>query len=504
MKNVQSFKVLFLGVFCLIAFNYHFDVYASDGVAKVVIKKGDVFQDIGGKSVLVDNGAWLKEGTALKTGAKSFVKLLFIDKSQLNLGPESQMLISKFPKDDAGIINLVQGKLRSQVTKDYMDIKGGKDKSKLFIKTKTAAMGVRGTDFRVEFNQEQNSTALITFSGAVAIVQLRDVESVKVVDQKKLEALVSSKDAVIVKKGEFAGANPKQERVTPPIKVSPAQMESMKKDETFQTTKNDSGKKDDSSVAGGEKSKFRNPIPPGVDGKTFTNTSSLKQVVEQVASVVGKETVKEISKEAGIEAPLSDDGGRKLASVEGSDAAGASSSESPAGEVFGARPGGIIVNGEYIQPPKGSMFDPATNTYVMEGTVGKGGDFVLPSEEKLQEIKKELVQEYIKVVAVEMNKERKASEDGKSTANTGTTMPTALVFLPPPMPINEVMDPSMMASLGGGAFDSAFNTFNPDTNFDAIADKILDNVNQDFERTNPIDNIIIRDNTITDFKFNIK
>ena len=58
------------------------------------------------------------------------------------------MVVASFTKKKAGILNLIKGKLRSKVTKDYMNM-SDKEKSKLFIVTKTAAMGVRGTEFQV-------------------------------------------------------------------------------------------------------------------------------------------------------------------------------------------------------------------------------------------------------------------------------------------------------------------------------------------------------------------
>lgn len=89
----------------------------------------------------------------------------------MNLGPNSQMVINAFPKKEAGIITLVKGQIRSQVTKDYMEMED-KSKSKLYIKTKTAAMGIRGTDFQVNFNPQNQNTSLITFEGKVAMATL--------------------------------------------------------------------------------------------------------------------------------------------------------------------------------------------------------------------------------------------------------------------------------------------------------------------------------------------
>lgn len=137
-----------------------FIAFAGEGdVAKVIILKGKVKAKLKSNKVIeLKKGDWLPEGASVKTEAKSFVKLLFIDKSQMNLGPNSQMIINKFPKKKAGIITLMKGQLRSKVTKDYMQM--DRSKEKLYIKTKTAAMGVRGTDFEVSVHGGQTHTNL--------------------------------------------------------------------------------------------------------------------------------------------------------------------------------------------------------------------------------------------------------------------------------------------------------------------------------------------------------
>src|SRR5690606_36663799 len=88
---------------------------ASEGVAKVIILRGTVYAIAPDQSkTQVSKNSWLAEGTILQTEDKSFAKLLFIDKSQMNLGPSSQMKITEFPENKAGIITLIKGELRSQ------------------------------------------------------------------------------------------------------------------------------------------------------------------------------------------------------------------------------------------------------------------------------------------------------------------------------------------------------------------------------------------------------
>lgn len=162
-------KTGFMGVVLLLSFI----VFAAEGdVAKVIILKGTVKVKLKDNTVKsLKKGDWVPEGAQVKTEDKSFVKLLFIDKSQMNLGPNSQMIINKFPKKKAGIITLMKGSLRSKVTKDYMQM--DQSKEKLYIKTKTAAMGVRGTDFEVGFIDGVTTTNL--YEGALVVTSFDDM-----------------------------------------------------------------------------------------------------------------------------------------------------------------------------------------------------------------------------------------------------------------------------------------------------------------------------------------
>ena len=184
-----------------------FNSFAAENVAKVIIMRGMV------KAKLLDGSMFdvkvdqsIPEGATVLTSEKSFVKLLFIDKSQMNLGPSSQMTITAFPKKEAGIITLVKGQIRSQVTKDYMEM-DDKNKSKLYIKTKTAAMGIRGTDFQVNFNPDNQNTSLITFEGKVAMAHIDRAAREDNFDQINLESVVSSNKAVFVTKGQISAVN---------------------------------------------------------------------------------------------------------------------------------------------------------------------------------------------------------------------------------------------------------------------------------------------------------
>lgn len=371
-------------LFTMIAF-HSFAVLADD-VAKVVILKGQVKAKLSNGTIVdVIADQSLPEGAVIQTAEKSFVKLIFIDKSQMNLGPNSQMVINAFPKKEAGIITLVKGQIRSQVTKDYMDM-DDKSKSKLYIKTKTAAMGIRGTNFQVNFNPENQNTSLITFEGKVAMAHIDRNEREVKFDQGKLEKIVSSERAVMVVKDQVSAVNLNvAERAMVPTTLSVTQLDALKENETGTKVSTDTDKK-----------QFRNPLPPGADSAIFSNVSPERA------------------------APAADKG-----DPNGFFNVKTGEYKLPAGSIIDLNTVNII------PPPVNAVFDPNTKTYVVPETFGKidkttgeykapeglqlgnDGKFVLVDADaysKSQMVKSEEKKEDKK----EDKKDEKKPEDGKT------------------------------------------------------------------------------------------
>lgn len=323
---------------------------AGNKAAKAIIVKGKVIALVEGKVVKVKRGDWIPEGAQVKTEPKSFAKLIFIDKSTMNVGPDSQMKIDSFPKSKPGVITLVKGKVRSKVTKNYMNMKD-KDKSKLFIKTKTAAMGVRGTDFQVSFNPMNQATSLVTFEGAVAMAKLMGAIPPRGM-QGMLEKVVSSPTAVMVRRGQYSGSSPKTKRATIPIKISPVQLETLESNETpgIQSDKKGASNK--------PKKSFRNIVPPGMDSKTVANEES--GVDKAMTDTMGSGAVRNVKKQVEAEiGPIAD-------------------APPPEGMVDAATgaiaptAGGFIDldTAQYVPPPEGSTYDANAGVYVPPSDVG--------------------------------------------------------------------------------------------------------------------------------------
>jgi hypothetical protein len=328
MKNIFLFLVL-------IALST--TAWAQKKVAIVKLLKGDVDVLTLGKTSKLKVDDWVEDGSVVKTAEKSFVKLVFIDKSQMNIGPSSEMKIEKFGEKDSGVIDLVKGKIRSQVTKDYLQM--DRNKSKLFIKTPNAVMGVRGTDFLISTNGMTTSTVL--FEGAIAFNRL---ENRGEVNSGRLEDIVDR--GVSIHPGEFSVADQIHPLPTVPSVLNVQQREALEKNQNFSSDRTPGN----SSASVSEKS----IVPPGLSGHIVSNdTSTLKSEISSVAT-------------APVQPP-------KMADAQGFVTA---DSIKPTNGSFLHVESGVI-----IPPPPGSVFDPVTNSYIptgSAGTVSSTGDYLPP------------------------------------------------------------------------------------------------------------------------------
>lgn len=199
-------------------------------------------------------GDKVREDTSILTGPKSFVQIKYDDGSRTSLGPDSKIVVAKMDAKGNGVLNLLKGRVRNSVKQD---IEGNK---KFYVRTRNAALGVRGTEFETIYNSDNNLTSLLTYKGEVAMVKTEDsvdkgktnLKSAKRVvrnfdnkivleeepelvefDEKKIEQALE-KEAVVVKQGQFSQTVAKIETVSKPVVISPVQLNAMYANQTFQ------------------------------------------------------------------------------------------------------------------------------------------------------------------------------------------------------------------------------------------------------------------------------
>lgn len=240
--------------------------WSAPKVAIVKILKGNALNYVGKDSRPLKMEDWVEAGSVIKTSDKSFVKLIFTDKSQMNIGPNSLMKIENFSGKDSGVIDLVKGQIRSQVTKDYLQIDKGK--SKLFIKTKNAVLGVRGTDFMISTNGK--NTATVLFEGEIAFNKF---DGAKNLSAERLESIVDR--GMRMFPGEFSVVEKDRPQPTIPSLMNIQQREALETNDGL-TSRTPSNTKEE----------IKNSVvPAGLDGKIVSNDSSiLKDEVRQIAA----------------------------------------------------------------------------------------------------------------------------------------------------------------------------------------------------------------------------
>jgi|GEM_PF-4378952 len=138
-------------------------------------------------------GEKLPSDTSIVTGEKSFIRLRLQDGSILNIGPESKIAPQKLEGENKTLVGLLKGYVRLAVTKKEEQEentenngnkanKENKEKDltpKVYIKTKTAVLGVRGTDFQTHYYPSSQKTALVAFKGEVGMQYLSREEETK-------------------------------------------------------------------------------------------------------------------------------------------------------------------------------------------------------------------------------------------------------------------------------------------------------------------------------------
>jgi hypothetical protein len=341
---------IFMSLFFIASFGF------AQNVAVVKVLKGEANVLTVGKTIKLNINDWVKSGDVVKTAEKSFVKLIFIDKSQMNIGPNSEMKIAKYQGDEAGVIDLVKGKIRSQVTKDYLQ----NGKSKLLIKTPNAVMGIRGTDFLISTNGK--TTSAVLFEGTVVFNKL---ETAGNLSNTRLEEIVDR--GVRVAPGEFSVVDKERSIPTMPARLNIQQLEVLEKNQSFDSERTPSNAVNEVS---------KSVVPDGLSGQQVSNSvETLKNEVAQIAP----DDKKEITRPEEKSLPQT---GAAEGFVDGEKV-------KPANGSFVHIDSGVI-----IPPGADSVLDENSNTYIPStnaGKVGSDGNYVPPKNVEITDDGKILV-----------------------------------------------------------------------------------------------------------------
>ena len=314
-----------------------------------------------GKKISLKQGDQIPAKTKVRSEDKSFAIITFQDKTKLTLGPKSEMEITApSTQNDPGLINLLKGQLRSKVQPDK-----ARKGNKLVISTRAAAIGVRGTETVITYNENVNSLTTGGMTGTVIISPPLPNLSIKTANEflndsnpKSFKLKATYFSSVTNSNGDL--------KISAPRKLNPIQLNLLRKNNvpSFQEV--------NKAVAVNSDHKRSSSLP----------NMPLSYQVDAINTQVDQQSNAQLG-----------------------------NAQMPAGSFIDLKTGAII------PPTAGSEYDPNSGTFIQNdsnGSVSQDGDYIPPMGLKLDEngnfiaSSKETISkadEMNKLVEVALNKE---------------------------------------------------------------------------------------------------
>jgi hypothetical protein len=156
MANHRILAILALGVVSAISTIETAD--AQQAIGSATTAQNQVTRELGGASSPLTAGGPVFRNDAVKTGPDSLAKLVFLDSTNLAVGPTSRVVLDRFvyegdPNAQKVAVNLAKGVFRFTT--------GSLDKKAYTIDTPTAAIGVRGTVLDIDVRSTQTRATLV-------------------------------------------------------------------------------------------------------------------------------------------------------------------------------------------------------------------------------------------------------------------------------------------------------------------------------------------------------
>lgn len=280
-------------------------------------------------------GETVQEGAFLSTSSDGYLQVTLSDRSVLSLGPNSNIKLEPVRAQAVPAITMLRGQLKTAVPPAPLP-----SRVRLLIRTRSAVMGVRGTEFQVLYNATNEVTSVVTFEGSVAMTKNTGANAESLLTASAFQASAgqasSGADVVLVTPGNFSTLSLQATLPTIPQKISPLQLESLRRDRTTAV------------VAPSRGVLF---LPPGLDARA-ASTQPLKDAPGHAETLGGPPPEGFIDKKTGATAPAA---------------------------------GGYLdlKTALYIPPPPGSAFDAQTGVFIPPASFGsldsKSGDYIPPS-----------------------------------------------------------------------------------------------------------------------------
>ncbi len=227
-------KTLIISTMLFFAINLYAAPKKDFPIGKITMLRGKVsaLQPHTLDAVILKKGDFVYEDSSLLASAKSFAKIKLINDSFITIGPKSKVIVNLVKKKGATVISLLKGVVRATVER-----KGNKH---FFVKTRTAALGVRGTEFMTTYNNDSQKTSLLIYKGSVAIkkIQKKIIINNESTDQQKKEVVYKiqallKEQPIIAKIGEFTNVGTIKDEAAQVVQINIRQLTKLKLDKTM-------------------------------------------------------------------------------------------------------------------------------------------------------------------------------------------------------------------------------------------------------------------------------
>lgn len=185
-------------IFLLLAFVAGLPLAALGAAGTVQFASGDVQMRRGDALAALARGALLESGDTVLTGVAGRAQLRFTDGGLVSLYPDSQFTVTRYsdsgdPAQDSFAVSLLRGGMRA-----ITGLIGKRNPANYKLTTPTAVVGIRGSAFRLFFNDqgqlevagEQDEIEVCTQAGCVV---LRVGESVLVLSREQLPVYTNTR-----------------------------------------------------------------------------------------------------------------------------------------------------------------------------------------------------------------------------------------------------------------------------------------------------------------------
>jgi hypothetical protein len=149
MNKLSSFTVALFFAVCAVP------ALAQDYAGVVKTTKGTTSVDRGGKQIAVTPGIQLHQGDRIITGNNGYLGITMRDDTLLTLGPGTALTLEGYSFDP----KTHDGNFLASLSKGMLSVVTGliakRQPDSFAVKTRVSTMGVRGTEFIIEANEEE-------------------------------------------------------------------------------------------------------------------------------------------------------------------------------------------------------------------------------------------------------------------------------------------------------------------------------------------------------------